>query len=144
MSVRDELRDPWGWVVAATAGGLGWAVLAPVVAPAGLVGLGIGAAVLGAKVAMGAGTSRPRRALDAGGVVRPDDLPKPDPGSSAGRLLARGQVAVARITQLSEAPGDPWLRDQVSDVDDEAEQALARAVGRRGAGHPRRAVDGRL
>ena len=28
MSWGDELRDPWGWLVAGVSGGLGWAVLA--------------------------------------------------------------------------------------------------------------------
>ena len=49
MSVRDELRDPWGWLVAGVSGGVGWAVLASTLAgPAAIaVGAGIGAAVLG-------------------------------------------------------------------------------------------------
>ena len=53
MSVREELSDPWGWVAAGVAGGLGWAVLAaPAAAVAAPVGLAIGAAVLGTKVIM--------------------------------------------------------------------------------------------
>ncbi len=134
MSVRDELSDPWGWLVAGVSGGFGWAVLAgaAVTGPVELaVGAAIGAVVLGTKVALGALTHRdPPQYLDR---QRPDELPTPAPGSPAALLLARGDAAVARITALADAPGDPWLRAQVSDVDDESAQALAslREVGGR-------------
>jgi hypothetical protein len=125
VSVRDELSDPWGWVTAGVVGGLGWAVLAPVGAVAVPVGLAIGAAVLGTKVALGSrgGRSR-RREVEAPGT-RPDTLPLPPPGSPAASLIARGDAAVARISALAEAPGDPWLRSQVADVDDESAEAVA-------------------
>ena len=43
MSARDEIRDPWGWLVAAVCGGLAWAVLAGEMgAAAVLMGLLIG------------------------------------------------------------------------------------------------------
>jgi hypothetical protein len=131
MGVRDELKDPWGWLVAGVAGGLGWAVLAGTSVAAAPVGLVIGAAVLGAKVVVGAATARERRTPVE--RSRPDALPLPAPGSPAARLLSRGDAAVARITTLAQAPGDPWLREQVSDVDDESAQALAslREVGGR-------------
>ena len=131
MDLRRELRDPWGWVAAGIVGGVGWAVLAPlaIAAPAGLL---IGAAVLGTKVAVGAASRRGRGDAGQDGD-RPDELPAPAPGSAAAVLLARGDAAVGRLRQLSEAPGDPWLRAQVTDVDDEAEQALTalRIVGGR-------------
>ncbi len=124
MSVRDELSDPWGWVTAGVVGGLGWAALAssPVAVPLGLV---IGAAVLGTKVALGNTSERrrTRRVVDAEGS-RPDTLPLPPPGSAAAGLVARSDAAVARIAALTDAPGDPWLRAQVSDVDDESAQAV--------------------
>lgn len=144
VSVGDELKDPWGWLVAAVAGGVGWAALAatsPVALP---VGLAIGAAVLGTKVAVG---SR-RRAGPKEERTRPDELPVPHPASPAGRLLARAGAATARIEQLSTAPGDPWLRAQVDRIDDESVQALdaLRQLGGRitlveqsiAAGDPRR------
>ena len=28
MTASDELKDPWGWLVAAVSGGVGWAALA--------------------------------------------------------------------------------------------------------------------
>jgi len=52
MSILDELRDPWGLLVAATSGGVGWAVSGG--EPWGvLAGLGIGVAALGVKVLSG-------------------------------------------------------------------------------------------
>ncbi len=123
MSVSDELKDPWGWLVAGVSGGLGWAVLGAASAPAAAAGVAIGAAVLGTKVALGALTGR-RRGTRQPAPARRDALPPPPPGSPASRLLARGDAAVARIAQLADAPGDPWLRDQVADVDDESAQAM--------------------
>jgi hypothetical protein len=133
MGVREELRDPWGWLVAGVTGGVGWAVLAPA-AFAGPAGVAIAAAVLGTKVAIGAASrSKEPKKLEYADRTRPDELPLPPPNSPAARLLQRGDAAVRRIAALTEAPGDPWLRDQVSDVDDESAQALAalREVGGR-------------
>ncbi len=134
MSVREELRDPWGWLVAGAAGGVGWAALAGASVPALPIGIAIGAAVLGTKVVLGSlsGSKQPERA-DYADRERPDSLPLPPPGSPAARLLVRGDAAVVRIASLTEAPGDPWLREQVSDVGDESAQALTalREVGGR-------------
>ncbi len=134
MGVRDELRDPWGWLVAGVTGGVGWAALAGASAAALPVGVAIGAAVLGAKVAIGAATrSKEPAKLEYADRTRPDELPLPPPNSPAARLLMRGDAAVQRIAALTEAPGDPWLRNQVADVDDESAQALdaLREVGGR-------------
>jgi hypothetical protein len=126
VSVRDELSDPWGWVTAGVVGGLGWAVLAGsagAAAVAAPVGIAIGAAVLGTKVVLGSRRG-PRRAIEEPGS-RPDALPLPPPGSPAASLIVRADAAVARISALAEAPGDPWLRSQVADVDDESAEAVA-------------------
>jgi len=135
MGVRDELRDPWGWLVAGVTGGVGWAALGGVAGVAALpVGIAIGAAVLGTKVAIGAATgSKEPKKLEYADRTRPDELPLPPPNSPAARLLMRGDAAVQRIAALTEAPGDPWLRNQVADVDDESAQALdaLREVGGR-------------
>jgi hypothetical protein len=138
VGVREELRDPWGWLVAGVTGGIGWAVLgAGTTLAAGVplvAGAAIGAAVLGTKVAIGAMTHRtdePAPGYDD--RDRPDALPQPLPGSPAARLLQRGDGAVARIAALSQAPGDPWLRDQVADVAADSAEAIAslREVGGR-------------
>jgi hypothetical protein len=55
MSVSDEARDPWSYVVGGLAGGLMWAALAGVAGvAAGPIGLAVGASVFGAKLLSGA------------------------------------------------------------------------------------------
>lgn len=113
MSARDELRDPWGWLVAAVCGGLAWAVLGPGLAPV-LVGLLICALVLGAKVAVGAIRDRDG---DQQGLERPRDrLPSAPRGSIQAGLLARSHVAVERLEDLVGRPSDPWIASEVRSV----------------------------
>jgi hypothetical protein len=54
MSLRDEVRDPWSYVLGGVAGGLAWALIPVGVVLAPIVGVGVGAAVVGAKVLAGA------------------------------------------------------------------------------------------
>ncbi len=112
MGVRDEVRDPWGWLVASVSGGLGWAVLAGTLGPAAVpVGLGIGAAVLATKVALGAAGDT-RRAIEA----PRDRLPLAPPGSRQYTLLDRSRAAVRRMEDLVDRPSDPWIAGEVSAV----------------------------
>ncbi len=131
MAARDELKDPWGWLVAGVSGGLGWAVLAstalgPLAIP---VGIGIGAAVLGTKVALGARSAAPVERSDHRG-----QLPKPPRGSPQAALLGRAEEAQRRIKALADNPGDEWLDSRVGRVDDEVadvvNQRLADLAGR--------------
>ncbi len=128
MTARDELRDPWGWLVAGVAAGIGWAVLSPLGVVAIPIGLGIGAAVLGTKVALGS------RSRSAPAISRPAGLPAPPKGSVQATLLARAEAAQRRIETLADAPGDAWLADKVGFVDDEVRdvvtQRLADLAGR--------------
>ncbi len=113
MGVREEIRDPWGWLVASVSGGLGWAVLAGALGPAAVpVGLGIGAAVLGTKVVLGAAGGSTRRAIEA----PRDRLPEAPPGSRQSLLLARSRAAVRRMEDLVGRPSDPWIAGEVSAV----------------------------
>ena len=114
MRITEELADPWGWLVAGVSGGVGWAVLAgsapigiPVVAGA-LIGIG----VLSTKVLLGA--VRPRSPVSA--PVRPR-LPSPSPDGSAAALLLRARRAGSRVSDLVGSTSDPWLRDQMAQVD---------------------------
>jgi hypothetical protein len=115
MSARDEIRDPWGWLVAAVCGGLAWAVLAGQMGVAAIVtGLLIGSMVLGTKVAVGAFRDRGAgpRALE-----RPRDrLPTAPRGSIQAGLLARSHAAVAQIEDLVGRPSDPWIAGEVRGV----------------------------
>jgi hypothetical protein len=120
MTASDELKDPWGWLVAAVSGGVGWAALAAPLGPLAIpVGLGIGAAVLGTKVALGSRSDdrddRPDRA---------SQLPKPPRGSPQAHLLARAERAQQRINALADNPGDDWLDAKMGRVDDEVSDVV--------------------
>ena len=126
MVVRQKLRrrlsDPWGWVVAAACGGLGWATLAGT-APTGVpvvAGAAIGATVLGVA------TLYPSRVRPRLSLARTDDrLPTALPGSPEEALLTRAASATARIEVLADAPGDAWLRGEMQRVVSEARAARA-------------------
>lgn len=118
MSLAEQLRDPWGWLIAGVSGGLGWAVLGSALAgPAAIaVGVGIGTAVLGSKVALG--TMHDRRATRADSArQRPRDrLPEAPRGSVQATLQARSQDAVDRMADLASRPADPWIAGEVQQV----------------------------
>ena len=100
MSARDEIRDPWGWLVAAVCGGLAWAVLAGQMGVAAvLMGLLIGSVVLGTKVAVGAIRDRGQepRALE-----RPRDR------------LPAGAARAASRPACWLAPTRPWTSSRTS------------------------------
>lgn len=116
MRARDEIRDPWGWLIAAVCGGLGWAVLGTALGPVGAVvaGVGVGAAVLGTKVAVG--TAR-GHAAETPALERPRDrLPEAPAGSVQADLRTRSHAAVARIGDLVDRPSDPWIAGEVRSV----------------------------
>lgn len=116
MSVADELKDPWGWLVAGVSGGLGWAVLAAPLGPAAIgVGAAIGALVLGSKVVIGAARGRQRTAE----VLR-DRLPEAPVRSPQGQFVLRAQAAAAQIHELAGRPADPGLRSEIAQVDAQA------------------------
>jgi hypothetical protein len=127
MSLSDELRDPWGYVVAGTSGGLAWAVLAATALPALPIGVAVGAGVLGVKAVTGALLGRqPRRRPQQGAPVRP---PR---GTVAGRWFEQAERAVTSLDDMADsAPGGPTgtaVRSAAQDADD----ALL-ALGRVGA-----------
>ena len=116
MSARDEIRDPWGWLVAAVCAGLAWAVLGGAMGQAAalLMGLLVGSVVLGTKVAVGAIRDRGQepRALE-----RPRDrLPVAPRGTMQAGLLARSIDAVERLEDLVGRPSDPWIAGEVRSV----------------------------
>lgn len=124
MSLREELADPWGWLVAGISGGLGWAVLAPAAA-AVPAAIGIGAAVLGAKVIIGAASGRGRRAeLEA----PRDRLPEPPRSSPQYAMVMRARRAVERITDLADRPSDSWLAAEVGKVLEQSDTVLSSLV----------------
>ncbi|MFG2036897.1 hypothetical protein [Dactylosporangium sp. NPDC048998] len=128
MGVKEQLTEPWGLVAAGVLGGMGGAVAAAL-APAGLlvgvpVGLAVAGAVYGIRVGLGALTDRGSspRAVTA---APPPSLPTPPRGSDAERWLRRAEAAVRTLRRQSEGTGDPVLRGQIAEVDDQAAGALA-------------------
>lgn len=120
MSVSDELKDPWGWLVAGITGGLGWAVLAAPLGPAAIpVGLAIGAAVLGSKTAIGA-----MRSSRSSPSPRRDRLPEAPRHSPQGQFVQRAHAAGTQIHLLAQRPADPQLRAELAQVDAEADTVL--------------------
>ena len=118
MSASDELKDPWGWLVAGVTGGLGWAVLAAPLGPAAIaVGAGIGAVVLGTKVALGSMRHQEKQ-------ERRDRLPEAPSRSVQGQFVRRAQAAAGQIHALADRPADPGLRAEVAQVDEQAGSVL--------------------
>jgi hypothetical protein len=141
MSLSDELRDPWGVLVAGVSGGMAWAVLGA--GPVGLAaGVGVGAAVLGVKVVSGLLVhGRERRAP----AVEPQPL-RPPKGTPAGHWFRQAERAVTALDEMAVAapPGATGnaLRAAAGDADDallslgrvgaqvtSVERALARVEG---------------
>jgi hypothetical protein len=113
MALSDELRDPWGLVVAGVAGGLAWALSGVVVA-----GAAVGAGVYGAKVLTGLVT---RRGEDEPAVPQ---LPRPPKGTAAGWWFDRALAAVGSLRSLAaSAPPGP-LAESVRGAAATAESTL--------------------
>lgn len=89
---------------------MAWALVGGPVGVA--LGVGVGAAVIGTKVAIGALSNRAARPEP----VKPDALPRPRRGTIQDQFLRRAQSAVAALDGLGRTPGDPWLRNQVEDL----------------------------
>ena len=114
MSARDELRDPWGWLVAAVCGGLAWAVLAGRRwCTAGSLACLVGIARRprhegrrGCVARLGCDSRRPWNGLGTG-------FPRPPRDSIQAGLLARSREAVERMEDLVGRPSDPWIAGEV-------------------------------
>ena len=119
MALREELKDPWGWLIAFILGGLAWAVLGGGVGV--LVGFAVTATVVTTKAAVGASMHRQHPAALP---RRSDALPLPDPRSTAGGYLRRAEEARQRMLQIAERPGDPWLRQEVGRMDDGVDEVV--------------------
>jgi hypothetical protein len=90
--LREELRDPWGPLVAGVVGGLAWAVGTPLLAAAG-----VGAAVYGVKLALGSVMGGPEE--------QETDYARPVPGSPAALWLRRAETAVRQLDDMARTQG---------------------------------------
>ena len=102
--LRRELTDPWGVLLAGTAGGVA-AVLS-----GGLVGVGVAAAVYGVKVASAALFDEP----DEAGSSRALAPPRPEQGSAAAFWLGRAEQAVAQLDDMARGVGGASPTDAVT------------------------------
>ncbi len=126
MSLSEELRDPWGLLVAGVSGGMAWALLAATAAPAVPVGVAVGVTVLGVKAVSGVLLNRDRKADAAGPVERP---PR---GSAADSWLRRAEAAVQELGDLAASAGTGVLAASVGGAAREARDTLT-ALSRLGA-----------
>lgn len=127
VGVKEQLTDPWGLAAAGIMGGLGAAVTAALAGPllAVPVAAAIAGAVYGVNVALGAlGGRRTGSARGSASGQHPGELPAPTRGGPADQWLRRAEAAVRTLHQQTESPGDPVLRGQIDDVDDQAAGAL--------------------
>lgn len=118
VRLRDEIVDPWGGLVAGVAGGLAWAVASASGAAVPL-GLGVAAAVYGAKVGAGLIARRLDRtaaAVDPAGLADPVPLQAPRRGGAAEAWLARATGAVRSLAELAGSPQSADSRAQLAPV----------------------------
>lgn len=112
MGLRERLKDPWGAVLGAVAGGLAWAVI-PGVAVAVPIGLGVAAVVYGAKVASGALVGRTERDPIVEGL-------RPKRGSAAEVWIGRSERAETNLEHLVGSCSPGPLKDQLTDIGQQA------------------------
>jgi hypothetical protein len=128
VGLSDELRDPWGLVAGGISGGMAWALTAGVLgAPAVALGIGVGAAVLGAKALTGLVVNRdePKR-------TPAQELPRPPRGSAAARWLDRAEAAVRSLEDMARTTDPGPAGEAVRSAAGKAEETLddlARVAG---------------
>ena len=122
MAFRDEVRDPWGFVLGGLAAGLAWAVDLPAEAAAA-----IGAAVFGVKVLMGGVVNR----KDRGGR-----LLRIRSGSAEERWVRRAEQAVRSFRRLGESVRSGPVSERSQAIGAQAEgmlEAVRRLAGQASA-----------
>jgi hypothetical protein len=117
VGLSEELRDPWGIVVAGVAGGFAWALAAPVA-----VAVGVGAAVYGTKALTGLLLNKePKR-------PQLQELPRPARGSAAARWLGRAEDAVQSLEEMARTTDTGPTGLAVRGAAEEAGDTLAELV----------------
>jgi hypothetical protein len=117
MSLRDELRDPWTYLLGAIAGGIGWAVGLPAAAFVGVAAVVSAAkAVTGVALGVGARTALPGE--------RPPP-PLPTRGDTAeGEWLGRAERATTTFDRLAASIPDQILSERSRSMGEQAHEAL--------------------
>ncbi|HYT25144.1 MAG TPA: hypothetical protein VEP73_01475 [Actinomycetota bacterium] len=136
MGLKQELAEPWGLLLGATAGGVAWAAHLPV-----LVAGGVGVAVWATKAA--AAALERRRGLPPAARKLPVD-----PRTPEGQWLARARTAAGMFADLARGMAAGPLADRVATMQTEVDdtvQALERLAGQAGAaGQALARIDGRF
>jgi hypothetical protein len=115
MALRDEVRDPWVYILAGLGGGVAWAVGVPLAAAAG-VAITVG----GVRAGLGAvlsGRSGPRTRSG-------DDLPITD-HSPEQEWLDRGDAAVATFRDLARSLPEGLASSHSASIATQADETLA-------------------
>lgn len=116
MGLREQVRDPWTYLLGALAGGVAWAVGLPAAAI-----LGVGAAVSAAKAATGAvlgESARPPGAI-------PSRPPSSREGTPEAVWLERAEQAVAAFDRLAGSIPNQILSERSRSMGEQASQTLA-------------------
>ncbi|MGH9194409.1 MAG: hypothetical protein ACRD1T_01550 [Acidimicrobiia bacterium] len=116
MALSDELRDPRGLLLAGITGGLAWAAGVPVLAAAG-----VGAAVYGIKVAVGAALVRSGRPRSARRLPIRSNSPED-------RWLRRASRALKRFEALQGSVRPGPVAEKCEAIGREAENAIEAMV----------------
>ena len=111
MALRDEVRDPWGFLLGGLAAGLGWAVGLPAAAA-----VGIGAAVYGVKVMTGGVVNREDRG--GGRLLRVRS------GSAEERWVRRAERAVRSFRRLGESVRSGPVAERAREIGMQADGML--------------------
>ncbi|HEU0132327.1 MAG TPA: hypothetical protein VFQ85_15175 [Mycobacteriales bacterium] len=120
MTLKDEVRDPWTYVMGALGGGLGWAVLAGMGPPGWIAGAGVGAAVAVTKIVAGAFVrpTGPRR-------KRPNERRLPVlTRTFEAAWLARAEAAQRNFDQIASSVEEGPVAERVQSLGDEACESL--------------------
>lgn len=113
MSLSDEARDPWTYVLGGLAAGVAWAVSVPVAAA-----IGVGAAVAGVKAVVG-GALGGRRASG-----RREPLPVKGKTPEDG-WLKRGERAVASFDALASSVPEGMVSERSRTIGQQSRETLA-------------------
>jgi hypothetical protein len=120
MSLRDEVRDPWSYVLGGVAGGLAWALIPVGIVAAPVVGVGVGAAVVAAKVLTGAFShpeNKPKR-------YRERRLPVAEHSNEA-EWLDRAERAQRAFRDIAASAPDGPVAERVRAFGAQTDDALA-------------------
>jgi hypothetical protein len=121
MSLGDEVRDPWSYVLGGLAGGMTWAVLGAGITVAAPAAVAVGAAVFGAKVLAGAFT----RGGQARQRTRAERRLPVASRSTEAAWLERAERAQAAFDDIARSAPEGPVAERVRDFGAQTGESLA-------------------